>query len=159
MFVNLGMEMEARNITQHYICDIANTTHGKLQEAFGYHAISRPQAFCWHKIFSGGRTLVEVEQFGRLPSAKWTGDSAAQVRELVRSYQRVTVKMIADEVNMNWNTVHMILTEEMGMRSISAKIVPRNLTFQQREALLSAVCVIPMHYGDASASLFTRFRT
>jgi len=36
--------------------------------------------------------------------------------------------MIADELNMNWETVWLILTEELGMRKICAKIVRRNLT-------------------------------
>jgi len=38
--------------------------------------------------------------------------------------------MIADEMNMNQNTVHLILTEELGMRNICAKMVPMNLTGQ-----------------------------
>jgi hypothetical protein len=63
--------------------------------------------------------------------------------------------MIADEVNMNRKTVHLILTDDLGMRNICAKMVPRNLTEQQREARLSAVFDIQMHYGDAAASLFT----
>jgi len=67
--------------------------------------MSRGQAFCWHKIFSEGITLVEDEQSSRLPSAKQTGDNITRVRELVRSNRRLTVKMIADEVNMNWHTV------------------------------------------------------
>ena len=40
--------------------------------------------------------------------------------------------MIADEVNMNRETVHLILNEELGMREICAKMVPRDLTEQQR---------------------------
>jgi len=63
--------------------------------------------------------------------------------------------MFADEVNMNQETVHLILTEELGMRKICAKMVPRNLTKQQRDAWLSAVFNIQMHYGDAAASLLT----
>jgi hypothetical protein len=39
--------------------------------------------------------------------------------------------MIADKVNMNWETVRLILTEELGMRKICAKMVPRNLADQQ----------------------------
>jgi len=38
------------------------TTHGKLQQSFGDDAMSRAQAFRWHKMFSEGRTIVEVEQ-------------------------------------------------------------------------------------------------
>jgi hypothetical protein len=40
--------------------------------------------------------------------------------------------MIADEVKMNQETVCLILSEELGMRKICAKMVPRNLTEQQR---------------------------
>jgi len=67
--------------------------------------------------------------------------------------------MIADEVNMNRETVRLILTEELGMRTICAKMVSRNLWEQQRDAQLSAVFCIQMHYGDAAASLLTWSRT
>jgi len=30
--------------------------------------MSRAQAFCWHKMFSEGRTIVEDEQRSRRPS-------------------------------------------------------------------------------------------
>ena len=41
--------------------DIATTTHGILQQAFGDDAMSRTQAFSLAKMFSEGRTLVEDE--------------------------------------------------------------------------------------------------
>jgi len=63
--------------------------------------------------------------------------------------------MIADEVHMNRETVRLILTEQLGMRKICAKMVPRNLTQQQRDARLSAVFDIQMHCGEAAASLLT----
>jgi hypothetical protein len=45
--------------------------------------------------------------------------------------------MIADELNMNWETVRLILTEELGIRKISAKMVPRNLMQEQWDARMS----------------------
>jgi len=63
--------------------------------------------------------------------------------------------MIADEVNMNRETVRLILTEELGMRKICSKMVPRNLTEPQRVVRLSTVFDIQMHYGDAAASSLT----
>jgi len=69
VFVNLVTKMEARNIPQRcaiFFCvklgDSATTTHGKLQQAFGDDAMSRAQAFRWHKMYSEGRTIVEDEQ-------------------------------------------------------------------------------------------------
>ena len=107
-----------------------------------------------HKLFSG-RILAEDEQRSGRPSATRTGGNTARVRELVLSDRRLTVRMIADEVNMNRETVRLILTEEMAMRKICVKMVPRNLRQQQRNARLSAVFDIRMHYGDAAASLLT----
>jgi len=79
----------------------ATTTHEKLQQAFGDDAMSRAQAFRWHKMFSEGRTIVEDEQRSGRPPTTRTSDNTARVRELVRSDQRWTVNMIADEVNVN----------------------------------------------------------
>jgi hypothetical protein len=135
--------------------DIATTTQGKLQQAFGDNAMSRAQTFRWHKQFSEGKNFIEVEQRSGRPSATWTGDNTARVRELGLSDRKLRVKMIADEVNMNWETVRLISTEEMGVIKICAKIMPRNLTEQKWDAQLSAVFKIQMHYGDAAASLIT----
>ena len=107
-----------------------------------------------NKHFSG-RTLAEGEQRRGRPSATRTGENTTRVRELVRSDRRLTVRMIASEVNMNRETVRLILTTELGMRRICARMVPRNLRQQQRDARLSAVSNIQMLYGDAAASLRT----
>jgi hypothetical protein len=56
------------------------------------------------------------------------GDNTGWVRELVRSDQRLTHRVTAVEVNLNLETVPLILTEELGMRKVCAKMVPRNLT-------------------------------
>jgi GH24 family phage-related lysozyme (muramidase) len=107
-----------------------------------------------HKPFSG-TTFAEDEQRSGRPSATRTGGNTTRVGELVRSDRRLRVRMIADETNVNRETVRLILTEELGMRKICAKMVPRNLRQQQRDARLSAVFDIRMHCGDAAASLLT----
>ena len=57
--------MEHRAGLCHLFCvklgDSATTTREKLQQAFGDDAMSRAQAFRWHKMFSEGRTIVEDE--------------------------------------------------------------------------------------------------
>jgi len=106
-------------------------------------------------MFSEGRTLAEDEQCSRWPSATGTRDNTAWIRELVRADGRLTVRMIANEANMNPETFRLILTEELGMRKICDKMVPRNLTEQQQDARLSAVFDIQMHYGEGVASLLT----
>jgi len=53
--------------------------------------------------------------------------------EKVRSDRRPTVRMIASELNLNHTMVHQILTQEIAMRKLCAKIVPRNMTIEQKD--------------------------
>jgi len=41
--------------------------------------------------------------------------------------------MIGSELNLNHQTVHNILTEELGMQKIGDKLVPKILTKEQKE--------------------------
>jgi len=115
---------EYRSAVCHLFCvklgNSVTTKHEKLQQAFGDDAMSIAQAFRWHKMFSEGRTIGEDEQRSGRPSATRTSDNTARVTELVRSDRRLTVKMIADEVNVNREAVRPILIEELGMRKICA---------------------------------------
>jgi len=52
--------------------------------------------------------------------------------ERVRSDHRLTLRMISSELNLNRFTVHQILTHDLGMRKVCAKMVPNNLTTEQK---------------------------
>jgi len=78
--------MEARSIAQRYaifFCvkfgDCVTTTHGKRQQTFGGDAMSRAQAFRWHKMCSEGGTIVEGEQRSGRTSTKRTSDNTERV--------------------------------------------------------------------------------
>jgi hypothetical protein len=86
-----------------------------------------------HKPFAGTKYSLKAEALLKMSSAADYHQQNGQVttqhgKELVQSDRRLTVKMIAEEVNMNRKTVCLILTEELGMRSICVKMLPRNLT-------------------------------
>ena len=65
--------------------DSDTTTHGKLQQAFGDDAMATAQAFRWHKMFSEGITIVEVEQRSGRPSTTWTSDNTSTRTCSIRS--------------------------------------------------------------------------
>jgi len=54
------------------------------------------------------------------------------VRSLVRSDRRLTLRMISSELNLNRFTVHQILTQGLGKRKVCAKMVPKNLMPEQK---------------------------
>ena len=66
--------------------------------------------------------------------------------------------MIADTVKMNLATVYLILTEELGMRKICAKMVPRNLTEQQQDSQLS-ICPDLLEQVEADPELMDQVIT
>ena len=56
-----------------------------------------------------------------------------QVREKVLEDRRLTVQEIVAEVGINTGPVHSILTEDLNLRRVTAKFVPKLLTKQQKE--------------------------
>ena len=67
----------------------------------GEHSLSMAQVFRWHKSFLEGREQVEDEpRVGRLSTSK-VDDKVERVRSLVKSYRRLTLRMISSELNLN----------------------------------------------------------
>ena len=111
----------------------ATETSRKLKEAYEEDASSRAQIFRWFKDFSEGRDLVEDEpQTGR-PTTSKTDVNVEQVKSLVRSDRRLTIRLIAEQLNLNKSTVHDVLKNNLQMRKVSAKLVSKNLTVQQKD--------------------------
>ena len=67
------------------------------------------------------------------PTTSRTNENAELVREKVRSDRRLTVRMVAEELNMNSERVGRIITEDLGMRKVCAKMAPRLLNDGQKE--------------------------
>ena len=86
------------------------------------------------KRFKEGRDVEDDLRSGR-PSTSKTEENFERVRQKMRSDRCLTVRIIANELNMNSERVWTIITEELGMRKICAKTVPRLLTDEQKERL------------------------
>jgi hypothetical protein len=108
-------------------------TFHKMKQAYGEHELSRLQVFKWHKAFSEGREFIEDEPRSRRPSTSETDDIVAKVRALLRLDRRLTVRMIASELDLNHTMVHQILTQELDMKKVCAKMVPKNLSMEQKD--------------------------
>ena len=67
------------------------------------------------------------------PKTQRTDANVDRVRTLVRSDRRLGLRVIAEELNMNRETVLQIVKEDLRVRKISAKMVPRILTQDQKQ--------------------------
>ena len=100
-------------------------TFNKLKQAYGEHAFSRSQVFKWYNAFSEGRESIKDEpRSGRFSTSK-TDNNVEKEQALVRSDRRLTVRMIASELNLNHTTVHQILTEELAMKNCVRSLFPK----------------------------------
>jgi hypothetical protein len=107
-------------------------TFEMLKIAFGEEAMCRTQTYELWKRFKEGRTLVDDDPRSGRPSTSKTDDNVANVREVIRSNRRLTVREVAEEVSISKTVCHEILAENLGMHHIAAKFVPRLLTDDQK---------------------------
>jgi len=85
------------------------------------------------KHFSEGRESVTDEERSGWPSTSRTEENIAKICQTLRENHRLTVRSIADQVNINRETVRKILTEDLDMRKECAKMVPKELTEEQKQ--------------------------
>ena len=85
------------------------------------------------KGFPEGGEIVTDEERSRLPATSRTEENIAKIRQIVRENCWLTVRSIAEQVNINRETVRKILTEDLDMRKVCEKMVPKDLTKEQKQ--------------------------
>ena len=83
--------------------------------------MKKSSVFVWHGQFKEGRDVQEDPRSGQ-PKTLRTDANVDRVRTLVCSDRRLGVRVIAEELNVNRETVRQIVKEDLGMRKISAKM-------------------------------------
>jgi predicted transcriptional regulator len=69
---------------------------------------------------------------GRVSSSK-TQRNVDAVMSVLNRDRRLTVRMIAEELGLAKTVAHEIVTQELMMRKVCAKLVPKNLSSEQKE--------------------------
>jgi len=115
----------------------AAETHRMLQEAFGDNAMSRSKTFLWSKRFKDGRTSVDDDERSGRPSTNTTPENIAKVREAILADRRQTIHDVCEIAGLSYGTVQNILGDNLNMRRISARFVPRLLNDDQKAIRVS----------------------
>jgi len=105
-----------------------------LRAAYGDAVLSSVQAFRWHKAFKDGRKCVEEEQRAVRPLTARTEKLVARVKVVLDRDRLLNVRLIAEEVGLPKTDVYRIITEDLHMRKICAKLVPKNLSDEQNDS-------------------------
>jgi len=98
-----------------------------LMQIYRDNAMKKTAVYRWVKRFSEGRESITDEERPGRPATSRTEENIAKIRQIVRENRRVTVRSIAERVNIDRETVRKILTEDLDMRKVCAKIIPKDL--------------------------------
>ena len=79
----------------------------------------------------GPRKFEDDPRSGR-PISSTNDQKVEVVRAVMAKDRRLSVRMIAVEMGLNKNAVHRLLTEHLHMRKMCAKLVPKNLSVEQK---------------------------
>ena len=89
--------------------------------------MSRAHVFEWHKLFLEGRESMKDDDCPGRPRTAVTDDNIEKVRDVTQRDRRLGVRAVAEEVNLDRESVRQILREELNMRKVCAKMVPKLL--------------------------------
>jgi histone-lysine N-methyltransferase SETMAR len=87
----------------------------------------------WYNRFKNDRTSVDSDQRTDRPSTSRNPDVINKVRSLIMEDHRLTVQEIANDIVISDGSAHAILTDDLGMRRVAAKFVPKLLSCEQKE--------------------------
>jgi len=104
-----------------------------LVQVYGDNVMKKTAVHKWAKRFSEGRESVTDEERSEWPATSRTEENIAKVRQIVRENRRLNVTSIAEQVNIVRETVRKILTENLDMKKVCAKMVPKELTKEQKQ--------------------------
>ncbi|GFX58090.1 putative mariner transposase [Trichonephila clavipes] len=89
--------------------------------------------------FGNGRQDVEDDSRPGRPSTSKTDENFEKVASLIRSDRRLSIRVIAETVNIDKECVRQILHDNLNMQKVCAEMVPKILTFEQ-QATRKNVC-------------------
>ncbi|XP_075539839.1 protein GVQW3-like [Dermacentor variabilis] len=103
----------------------------KIQAAFGDDAMSSAQIKKWYNRFKDDRTSVESEPRSGRPSTCRNDQVIAEGNAVVMRDRHVTIREIAEKVGISTFSAHSIMTEDLAMKRVVAKFVPKLLMVEQ----------------------------
>ena len=111
----------------------ATETYGMLQTAFQPSCMNRASVFEWHKKFKEGRESVKDDE--RCGKSKEVNTTAliGQIKNFMDKDRRVSIETISAQFDVSVGTVHTIICEELKMRKVCVKFIPRVLREDQKE--------------------------
>jgi hypothetical protein len=115
------------------LCKTTAETHKMVKEVFGDNSVGLTQTYEWFKHFKKERKSVDDDERSGRPSTGTTTENMAEMREAVLEDRMRTIHDVCDIVKLSYGTCQQILLQELNMRRIAVKFVPRLPSNDQKE--------------------------
>ncbi|GBL76195.1 Putative uncharacterized protein FLJ37770 [Araneus ventricosus] len=94
----------------------ATETHEMLVKVYGVDAVSKKCIFEWFKLFRDGKEDVKDEPRSGRPPTSTTPDNMERVRWMLADDRRLSLRMIAEKLKINLDSVSNIIYEHLQKR-------------------------------------------
>ncbi|UYV80807.1 hypothetical protein LAZ67_19001834 [Cordylochernes scorpioides] len=84
-------------------------------------------------MFSEGRVNVNDEERAGRPSTSTTDEKINEVEKMILANHRITVREVSEDLNISMGSCHSIFINDLGMRRVAAKFVPKLLNCDQKQ--------------------------
>ncbi|XP_046674962.1 protein GVQW3-like [Homalodisca vitripennis] len=108
-----------------------------LTVASGEATLDRSNVYQWYKTFSEGREDVNDEQHAVCMSTSRTYENIDEVKKIVLANRQIIVREVAEDLNISIRSCHSIFTNDLGMRQVATKFVPKFLNFDQKQQCIT----------------------
>ncbi|MEW8547187.1 MAG: hypothetical protein AB2693_27055 [Candidatus Thiodiazotropha sp.] len=109
-----------------------------IQQAYGEKAMSKTRIYEWYGAFSAGRSNPLHSVGAGRPTTSKTSKNVERVKQLIDEDRRVSVRDLADRLDLSYGVVQDILKSKLNMRKVSARWVPKLLNEKQRASRVSS---------------------
>ena len=86
-----------------------------------------------------GREDVNDEERTEHPSTSTQNKIINKVRKIVLTNRRITVREVAEVIHISISSCHSLFTNNLGIRRVAAKFVPKLLNFDQKQHCINIV--------------------
>ncbi|UYV67783.1 hypothetical protein LAZ67_5002034 [Cordylochernes scorpioides] len=95
--------------------------------------LDRSNVYRWYKRFSEGREDVNDEERAGRPSTSTTDEKINEVEKMILANRLITVREVAEDLNISIGSCHSIFINDLGMKRVAAKFVPKLLNCDQKQ--------------------------
>ncbi|XP_018796792.1 PREDICTED: putative uncharacterized protein FLJ37770 [Bactrocera latifrons] len=126
-----------------------------LQNAFGDQTLSSKSVYKWYNEFKAGRESVEKHVVSNRPKTSTDEHHVKQVKEMVLENRRLTIRDIADSLGISFGSARAILKDELGLRNVKSRLVPKTLNFFEKDRRVNICETMLSEYQNVMKRIIT----